>query len=39
MKKSAKKTELEKLQALRTKANKKAKANYSKKIDTYFGLK
>lgn len=39
MKKSAKKTELEKLQALRKKAGKARKASYTKRIDAYFGLK
>ncbi len=36
MKKS---NELEKLQALRKKAPKDRKANYTKRIDAYFGLK
>jgi hypothetical protein len=40
MKKSAKKTELEKLQALRNKAGKARKASYTKRIDKeVFGLK
>ena len=39
MKKNSKKSELQKLQALRTKSNKNRKPYWQSKVDEYFGLK